>query len=116
MGRASVKNQTHTFPRVAAALLAERRRIAMAFRAAAALEPGKAATLETLAVRHDAPFEDLIKLRVIHRTEQRNTFWFDEARYDSMIERPRFRTIGMVFVLAIAAVFFWALYGVMSAR
>jgi len=33
-----------------------------------------------------------------------------------MIERPRFRTIGMVFVLAIAAVFFWALYGVMSAR
>ena len=116
MGRANAKNQTHTFPRVAAALLAERRRIAMAFRAVEALEPGKAATLETLAIRHDAPFEDLIKLRVIQRTEQRTTFWFDEARFQSMIEKPRFRTIGMAFILAIAVVFFWALYGVMSAQ
>jgi hypothetical protein len=115
MERASVKNQTHTFPRVAAALLAERRRIAMAFRAAEALEPARAATLQTLALRHDAPFEDLLKLKVIHQTEQRTTFWFDESRYESMIERPRFRTIGMVFVLAIAALFFWALIGVMSA-
>ncbi len=116
MARASVKNQEHTFPRVAAALLAERRRIAMAFRAADALEPGRAATLQALALKHDAPFEDLIKLRVIHRTEQRTTFWFDESRYDRMIERPRFRLLGMVFVLAILALFIWALIGVLSAQ
>ncbi len=110
-----MNSSTYTAPRVAALLLAERRRIAMAFRAAQALAPERAATLDALAVRHDAPFEDMIQLGVIQRTTQQQ-FWFDEARYVRMIEQPRFRTIGMAVVLAILAVFIWALIGVLSAQ
>ncbi len=104
---------THTAPRIAAALLAERRRIAMAFRGADATLPERAAELATLGLRHDAPFEDLIRLGVITRVDR--GFWFDEARYERTIEHPRFRTLGVAAVIGIFALFLVALIGVLRA-
>lgn len=109
----SASESKHTAQRVAAALLAERRRIAMAFRAIDATTTERAAELKTLQLRHDAPFDDLIRLGVIHQRERR--FWFDESRYERTIERPRFRSIGMVVILLIFALFVWAFVGVMNA-
>lgn len=105
---------TQPAPRVVALLLAERRRIAMAFRAAKALSPDRAATLETLAVYDDALFEDMIRLGVVRQTAQR-TYWFDERSYMRTIERPRFHAWGVLSVLAILLLFVWTLYGVFTA-
>ncbi len=109
----SASESKHTAQRVAAILLAERRRIAMAFRAADATTAERAAELKTLQLRHDAPFDDLLRLGVIHQHER--LFWFDEAKYESAIERPRFRSVGIVVVLLILALFAWAFVGVMTA-
>lgn len=109
----SASESKHTAQRVAAILLAERRRIAMAFRAIDATTAERAAELKTLQLRHDAPFDDLLRLGVIHQRER--LFWFDETKYESAIERPRFRTVGMVVVLLIFALLVWAFVGVMNA-
>jgi hypothetical protein len=102
-----------TGQRIATALLAERRRIAMGFRAAAATSATRAAPLKTLGLRHDAPFEDLIKLGVIQRTD--TGFWFDETQYERTIERPRFRVLGMAFVIGIFLLLIVAMVGVFTA-
>lgn len=85
----------------------------MGFRAADATNAAHAAPLKTLGLRHDAPFEDLIKLGVIQRTD--SGFWFDEAQYERTVERPRFRVAGMVFVAAILLVLIVAMIGVFTA-
>jgi hypothetical protein len=102
-----------TGQRIATALLAERRRIAMGFRAAEATSAMRSVPLKTLGLRHDAPFEDLIQLGVIHRTD--TGFWFDEARYERTIERPRFRVAGMAFVVGIFLLLVVAIIGVFTA-
>jgi hypothetical protein len=102
-----------TGQRIATALLAERRRIAMAFRAADATSAARSTPLTTLGLRHDAPFEDLIQLGVIHRTDA--GFWFDESRYERTIEQPRFRLFGMAFVVGIFVLLIVALIGVFTA-
>ncbi len=102
-----------TGQRIATALLAERRRIAMGFRAADATSVARAAPLKTLGLRHDAPFEDLIKLGVIQRTE--GGFWFDETKYEHTVERPRFRVVGVAFVIGILLLLIVAMIGVFTA-
>jgi hypothetical protein len=102
-----------TGQRIATALLAERRRIAMAFRAAEATSTARAATLKTLGLRHDAPFEDLLQLGVIQRTD--SGFWFDEVKYERTIEQPRFRVAGMAFVVGIFVLLIVAMIGVFTA-
>jgi hypothetical protein len=102
-----------TGQRIATALLAERRRIAMAFRAVDATAVARAAPLKTLGLRHDAPFEDLIQLGVIQRTEA--GFWFDESRYERTVERPRFRVAGVAFVVGIFVLLIVAMIGVFTA-
>jgi hypothetical protein len=102
-----------TGQRIATALLAERRRIAMAFRAAESTSTARAATLKTLGLRHDAPFEDLLQLGVIQRTD--SGFWFDEVKYERTIEQPRFRVAGMAFVVGIFVLLIVAMIGVFTA-
>lgn len=102
-----------TGQRIATALLAERRRIAMAFRGLGATNAARAATLKTLGVRHDAPFEDLIQLGVIQCTDA--GFWFDESRFERTIEQPRFRRLGMAFVAGIFLLLIVTLVGVFTA-
>jgi hypothetical protein len=97
----------------AAALLAERRTIAMAFRAAGATEPGKAATLETLGIRYNAPFHELTTLKVIHIVG--NTYWFDDEAFTRTVEQPRFRVVGMLTIAAIFVLFVIVLVGVLTA-
>jgi hypothetical protein len=102
-----------TGQRIAAALLAERRRIAMAFRAAEATSTARASTLKALGLRHDAPFEDLLQLGVIQRTD--TGFWFDDVKYERAIEQPRFRVLGVAFVIGIFLLLVVALVGVFTA-
>jgi hypothetical protein len=102
-----------TGQRIATALLAERRRIAMAFRSAEATSLARATPLKTLGLRHDAPFEDLIQLGVIQRTD--GGFWFDETQYERTIEQPRFRVIGLAFVAGIFLLLVVAVVGVFTA-
>lgn len=85
----------------------------MGFRAADATTATSAAPLKTLGLRHDAPFEDLLQLGVIHRTD--SGFWFDEAQYERTIERPRFRVAGMAFVVGILLLLIVAMVGVFTA-
>lgn len=99
--------------RIATALLAERRRIAMAFRAADATRPDQAATLAALGLRHDAPFDELLRLGVIQQVER--GYWFDDTRYEHKVENPRFRTVGMLVVLAIFVLLLVAMVGVFTA-
>ena len=103
----------HVGRNIAAALLAERRRIAMAFRATGATTEPTAASLKALGLRHDAPFHELMTLGVIHQAG--NGFWFDEARYERAVERPRFRVLGMIAIAAIFVVFVVTLVGVLTA-
>ncbi len=98
---------------IAAALLAERRTIAMAFRASNATAPDKAATLATLGLRYNAPFHELTTLKVIH--VEGNTYWFDDERFARTVEQPRFRVVGMVIVGVIFVMFVVALAGVLTA-
>jgi len=102
-----------TGQRIATALLAERRRIAMAFRAADATSAARATTPKALGLRHDAPFEDLLQLGVIQRTD--SGFWFDEAKYERTIEQPRFRVAGIAFVVGIFVLLIVAMVGVFTA-
>jgi hypothetical protein len=100
-------------PYVAASLLAERRRIAMAFRAAGAVAPGQARSLAALGLRHDAPFDELLRLGVIRQVDA--GWWFDDDAYDRTIEHPRFRTVGMAVILGLLALLVVAAYGVFTA-
>lgn len=102
-----------TGQRIATALLAERRRIAMGFRAADATSATRAAPLKTLGLRHDAPFEDLVQLGVIHRTD--TGFWFDEPKFERTVEQPRFRVAGVAFVVGIFVLLIVAMLGVFTA-
>jgi hypothetical protein len=100
-------------PYIAASLLAERRRIAMAFRAGNAIAPGTARDLKALGLTHDAPFDELLRLGAIR--QEANGFWFDEATYDRTIEHPRFRTLGVIAVVGIFLLLLVALVGVFTA-
>ena len=100
-------------PYIAATLLAERRRIAMAFRAANATSADRARSLKTIGLRHDAPFDELLRLGVIHQVDA--GFWFDDAAYDRTVEHPRFRTIGVAAVIAIFVLLLIAMAGVFTA-
>ncbi len=99
--------------RIATALLAERRRIAMAFRAVDATSAERATTLAVLGIRHDAPFDELLRLGVIQQVER--GYWFDDTRYEHKVENPRFRTLGMIAVLAIFVLLLVAMVGVFTA-
>jgi hypothetical protein len=100
-------------PYIAASLLAERRRIAMAFRARNATSPATARDLKVLGLKHDAPFDELLRLGVIR--QEASGFWFDEAAYDRKVEHPRFRTVGMLVIGAIFVLLLVALVGVFTA-
>lgn len=100
-------------PYIAASLLAERRRIAMAFRAVNATAADRARSLKAIGLKHDAPFDELLRLGVIRQVDA--GFWFDDAAYDHTIEHPRFRTVGVALVLVILAVLLLAMYGVFTA-
>lgn len=100
-------------PYIAASLLAERRRIAMAFRAGNATSPGAARDLRALGLKHDAPFDELLRLGAIR--QEPNGFWFDDATYDRTIEHPRFRTLGVMAVVGIFVLLVVALVGVFTA-
>jgi hypothetical protein len=100
-------------PYIAASLLAERRRIAMAFRAANATSAPQARSLKALSLKHDAPFDEMLRLGVIRQTDA--GYWFDDSAYDQKIEHPRFRTIGVGVVVGLLALLAFAAYGVFTA-
>ncbi|MCU0617994.1 MAG: hypothetical protein MUD17_13055 [Gemmatimonadaceae bacterium] len=100
-------------PYIAAALLAERRRIAMAFRGANATSPAQARSLKALSLKHDAPFDEMLRLGVIRQGDA--GYWFDDDAYDQKIEHPRFRTLGVAAVVGLLALLGIAAWGVFTA-
>lgn len=98
---------------VVAELAAERRRVAMAFRAVGAVSPDRAVSLESLGLRYDGTVDYLVRLGVIRDVER--GYWFDDARFQSAVESPRFRTVGMVAVVALMLLAVLTVIGVITA-
>jgi hypothetical protein len=99
---------------VVATLAAERRRIAMAFRAAGAITPDRAVSLESMGLRYDTQIDYLVRLGVILDVER--GYWFDEAKFASTIEAPRFRLFGVVAVVALMVLAVVTVIGVFTAQ
>jgi hypothetical protein len=98
---------------VVAELAAERRRVAMAFRAAGAVSPDRAASLESIGLRYDATMDYLVRLGVVRDVER--GYWLDEAKFLTAVESPRFRTIGMIAVIILIVLAVVTVIGVVSA-
>jgi hypothetical protein len=98
---------------VVAELAVERRRVAMAFRAVGAVRLDRAVSLESIGLRYDGTVDYLVRLGVIHDVD--GGYWFDDARFQSAVEAPRFRTIGMVAVIALMLFAVLTVIGVITA-
>ena len=85
----------------------------MAFRAAGATEPARAATLEVVGLRYNAPLHELTTLGVVR--QEGKHYWFDDERFARKVETPQFRMVGMIVIAAIFVLFVVALVGVLSA-
>jgi hypothetical protein len=98
---------------IVAALLAERREIAAAFRARNATEAGRAVPFETLGLPRNAAFQELVKLGVVQQVG--SSYWLDDVKFNHTIEQPRFRVFGVVTVSVIFLVLVVAFIGVLTA-
>jgi hypothetical protein len=98
---------------VVATLAAERRRIAMAFRAAGATRADAAVSLESIGLQYDHQLDFLVRLGVIHDVDL--GYWMDDARYISTVEAPRFRRWGALLVIALMALAVVTVVGVFAA-
>jgi hypothetical protein len=98
---------------VVAELAAERRRVAMAFRAAGATSPDRAVPLESIGLRYDATVDFLVRLGVIGDVER--GYWFDDARFQRAVETPWFRRIGVAVVVGLIVLAVGTVIGVLSA-
>ena len=97
-------------PVVVSAVVRHQRRIVAAFRAAGATEPGRAATVEKLAVRKGQALETLLRHAIV-RDAGGQLLWLDEAAW-SAHEAKRWRfalrlMVGMGTLVFVALLSLW---------